>query len=184
MTWPSDPVLRSAPLLASSKTCRSRTIALCGICKLVSKEWASSFFSRARREWEFACVRTKRLEQLSHERKNECTAVNWGTLVDQTTGGGPVDRGALWPTTARAQTEPKMKMKMTTDIPAGIASPDKVETRLGTLKFFDGFPDQASVEKLYDNLDFQRAVQAYLLAFPPASYWRNCDRWGSPGPSC
>ena len=70
-------------------------------------------------------------------------------------------------TTAQAQTVPKMKM--TTDIPAGIASPDKVETRLGTLKFFDGFPDQASVEKLYDNLDFQRAVQAYLLALPPAS---------------
>lgn len=61
------------------------------------------------------------------------------------------------------------KLKMTTDIPPGIASPDKVKTRLGTLKFFDGFPDQASVEKLYDNLDFQRAVQAYLLALPPVS---------------
>ena len=51
-------------------------------------------------------------------------------------------------------------------IPPGIASPDKVETRLGTLKFFDGFPDKTTVEKLYDNLDFQRAVQAYLLALP------------------
>jgi hypothetical protein len=59
--------------------------------------------------------------------------------------------------------------KMTTPIPPGIASPEKVETRLGTLKFFDGFPDQATVEKLYDNLDFQRAVQAYLLALPPVS---------------
>ena len=56
--------------------------------------------------------------------------------------------------------------KMQTPIPPGIASPDKVETRLGTLKFFDGFPDKATVEKLYDNLDFQRAVQAYLLALP------------------
>jgi len=56
--------------------------------------------------------------------------------------------------------------KMTTDIPPGIAMPDSVETRLGTLKFFDGFPDDASVEKIYDNLDFQRAVQAYLLALP------------------
>ncbi len=53
---------------------------------------------------------------------------------------------------------------MTTPMPPGIACPDKVETRLGTLNFFDGFPDKASVEKLYDNLDFQRAVQAYLLA--------------------
>ncbi|MGA3114110.1 MAG: hypothetical protein ABSF90_06695 [Syntrophobacteraceae bacterium] len=49
--------------------------------------------------------------------------------------------------------------KMTTPIPEGIAMPDKVETRLGTLKFFDGLPDDATVEKLYDNLDFQRAVQ-------------------------
>lgn len=56
--------------------------------------------------------------------------------------------------------------KMQTPIPPGIASPDRVETRLGTLKFFDGFPDNATVEKLYDNLDFQRAVQAYLLALP------------------
>jgi hypothetical protein len=41
-----------------------------------------------------------------------------------------------------------------------------VEIRLGTLNFFDGFPDDATVEKIYDNLDFQRAVQAYLLAIP------------------
>jgi hypothetical protein len=60
-------------------------------------------------------------------------------------------------------------MKMTTQVPAGIASPDKVETRLGTLEFFDGFPDDASVEKVYDNLDFQRAVQAYLLALAPVN---------------
>jgi hypothetical protein len=51
-------------------------------------------------------------------------------------------------------------MKMTTTVPPGIAMPDTVKTRLGTLKFFDGFPDKASVDKLYDNLDFQRAVQA------------------------
>ena len=44
-----------------------------------------------------------------------------------------------------------------------------METRLGTLEFFDGFPTDASVQKLYDNLDFQRAVQAYLLAIPAAN---------------
>lgn len=60
----------------------------------------------------------------------------------------------------------EQQYKMQTPIPPGIASPDEVETRLGTLKFFDGFPDKATVEKLYDNLDFQRAVQAYLLALP------------------
>jgi hypothetical protein len=62
---------------------------------------------------------------------------------------------------------------MTTPVPPGIESPDKVKTRFGTLKFFDGFPDDASVEKIYDNLDFQRAVQAYLLALPPVSQLAN-----------
>jgi hypothetical protein len=47
--------------------------------------------------------------------------------------------------------------------------PDKVESRLGTLNFFDGFPDNKSAETIFDNLDFQRAVQAYLLALPPVS---------------
>src|SRR5512136_885356 len=56
--------------------------------------------------------------------------------------------------------------KMTTEIPAGILTPDTVETRLGTLRFFDGFPDEATVQTLYDNLDFQRAVQAYLQSLP------------------
>jgi hypothetical protein len=31
--------------------------------------------------------------------------------------------------------------KYSTPMPPGVASPDKVETRLGTLSFFDGFPD-------------------------------------------
>jgi hypothetical protein len=57
----------------------------------------------------------------------------------------------------------------TTPIPPGIESPDEVETRLGTLRFFDGFPDDATVQTLFDNLDFQRAVQAYLLALPALS---------------
>jgi hypothetical protein len=55
---------------------------------------------------------------------------------------------------------------MATEIPASITMPDTVETRLGTLTFFDGFPDDASVDKVFDNLDFQRAVQAYLQGLP------------------
>ena len=74
-----------------------------------------------------------------------------------------------------------LKMKMTTAIPPGIASPDQVETRLGTLRFFDGFPDKESVEKLFDNLDFQRAMQAYMLGLPPVSMVglrEGLTRWG------
>ena len=63
--------------------------------------------------------------------------------------------------------------KMTTPIPAGIPIPNQLETRFGTLNFFDGFPDRASTEKLYDNWDFQRAVQSYLLALPVVSQSAN-----------
>ena len=68
---------------------------------------------------------------------------------------------------------PAKQYKNSTTIPQGIALPDKVETRLGTLKFFDGFPDKATVEKLFDNLDFQRAVQAYLLGLAPVNQLAN-----------
>jgi hypothetical protein len=61
------------------------------------------------------------------------------------------------------------KTKLATDSPPGLEAPDKVHTRLGTLKFVDGSPDKSTSEKLFDNLDFQRAVEAYLLALPPVS---------------
>lgn len=73
--------------------------------------------------------------------------------------------GALAVMAAQAQAAPKM----TTDIPAEITTPDSVETRLGTLKFLDGFPDATTVDKVYDNLDFQRGVQAFLTGVPGAS---------------
>ena len=59
--------------------------------------------------------------------------------------------------------------RMASDIPASITIPDRVESRLGALTFTDGFPDDATVEKVFDNLDFQRAVQAFLTAMPAAS---------------
>src|SRR5580658_10312827 len=60
-------------------------------------------------------------------------------------------------------------MKMTTDIPSVITTPGSVATRLGTLNFFDGFPDDATVEKVMDNLDFSRGVQAFLSGMPGTS---------------
>jgi hypothetical protein len=73
--------------------------------------------------------------------------------------------------------------KYSTPLPPGIAAPDKIETRFGTLNFFDGFPDGATVEKLYDNLDFQRAVQAYLLAIPAVSQAANRNAIRELGPT-
>ncbi len=81
---------------------------------------------------------------------------------------------------AIADTAPQMRM--TTEVPDGIAMPDEVETRLGTLRFTDGFPNDATVEVLYDNLDFQRAVQAYLLGLPPVSQLANRKGIAALGP--
>ena len=65
--------------------------------------------------------------------------------------------------------EKSKKYKMTTEMPVGLTAPAEVETRLGTLRTKDGFPDAATLEKVYDNLDFQRGVQAILTGMPAAS---------------
>jgi hypothetical protein len=46
------------------------------------------------------------------------------------------------------------------DIPGSCITPDSVETRLGTLNFKDGVPDDATTQKLYDELDYIHAVNA------------------------
>ena len=38
--------------------------------------------------------------------------------------------------------------KMTTPIPENITTPDKVETPIGTLEFFDGIPDRETIDKV------------------------------------
>lgn len=49
-----------------------------------------------------------------------------------------------------------------------------IETRIGTLSFThdfaNGYPTKETVEKLYDERDFQRACQAYLWALPIVSF--------------
>jgi hypothetical protein len=43
-------------------------------------------------------------------------------------------------------------------------------TRIGELKYEAGFPTKETVEKLYDEMDFQRASQAYMWSFPAVSF--------------
>ena len=57
------------------------------------------------------------------------------------------------------------------DVPSSILTPDKVETRIGTLRFTDGAPDANTVELVYDNLDFVRGVDAFLDGIPAASIY-------------
>ncbi len=56
-----------------------------------------------------------------------------------------------------------------TKIPESIMTPDTVETRIGTLKFFDGIPTKETSALVYDNLDFLRGVEAFLNGVPAAS---------------
>ena len=37
------------------------------------------------------------------------------------------------------------------------------DTRIGTLSFEKGFPTEETTRKLFDEMDYQRAVQAYLV---------------------
>src|SRR4029453_12504473 len=50
----------------------------------------------------------------------------------------------------------------------------KIETRIGTLEFThdfaNGYPTDATVEKLYDERDFQGACQEYLWALPAVAF--------------
>jgi hypothetical protein len=40
------------------------------------------------------------------------------------------------------------------------------DTRIGKLSFENGFPSKDTATKLYDEMDFQRACQAYLWGLP------------------
>ncbi len=65
------------------------------------------------------------------------------------------------PQTAAAQTTPAT--------PPALITPDKVETRIGTLEFKDGAPTAATVEKVLDSLDYVRGVDAFMNSFSGAS---------------
>ena len=49
-----------------------------------------------------------------------------------------------------------------TPIPPSITTPDSVETTLGTLHFEDGIPSPETAQKVYDQIDLQRGVEAFL----------------------
>src|SRR5262245_46529436 len=53
-----------------------------------------------------------------------------------------------------------------------------VKTRIGNLDFESGYPSQETVQKLYDEMDFQRACQAYLWGIPAVGIaeWRLAHR--------
>jgi hypothetical protein len=54
-------------------------------------------------------------------------------------------------------------------IPPQLTTPDKVETRVGTLEYKDGAPTMATAERVRDTLDFTRAVNVFNNSFRGAS---------------
>jgi hypothetical protein len=56
-----------------------------------------------------------------------------------------------------------------TPIPGSIMTPDKVDTRVGKLEFFDGVPTEKTTEKLFEHLMFLRGVEVFLNGVPMAS---------------
>lgn len=62
------------------------------------------------------------------------------------------------------------KMKMTTETPDGIATPNHMNSStIGELNFFDGVPLPETVEKVYDYVDLNNAVNAYVNGIQIAS---------------
>jgi hypothetical protein len=56
-----------------------------------------------------------------------------------------------------------------TPIPPSIATPDKLETHLGTLEFKDGAPSTSTARTVFDTIDFTRALNVYSNSFRGAS---------------
>lgn len=72
---------------------------------------------------------------------------------------------------ASAQEPPKYSA----NIPQFILTPDTVETRIGTLRFSDGLPDRETVQKVQDQLDLARGIEAFLSSMPAASVYGICE---------
>mgnify|MGYP002634123718 CR=1 FL=1 len=71
-------------------------------------------------------------------------------------------------TFAQSNRQPEYAAK----VPHSVLTPDKVSTELlGDLEFFDGMPNEATVKKAYDFLDFSRGVDSFLNGMPAASVY-------------
>src|SRR5262245_49125334 len=51
-----------------------------------------------------------------------------------------------------------------------LASAQTVDTRIGRLELQAGYPSKATAEKLFDEMDFQRATQAFVWALPAVGF--------------
>jgi len=62
-----------------------------------------------------------------------------------------------------------------------ISIPDKVDTSIGTLEFFDGVPKENTIGPVYDNLDRMRALDVYLDNIGAVSVYSLLDGFAKEG---
>ncbi|MDX2313033.1 MAG: DUF1254 domain-containing protein, partial [Gammaproteobacteria bacterium] len=55
-------------------------------------------------------------------------------------------------------------------IPESVLTPNTVETKVGTLEFFDGIPTKKTAAALFANLDLNRGLQALLSGMPASNF--------------
>jgi hypothetical protein len=72
---------------------------------------------------------------------------------------------------------------MLKQIAEGIPTTGTLDTPIGRLEVSNGYPTEVTTKKLFDEMDFQRAVQAYLWALPMigSAQWQNeqHDKFGA-----
>jgi hypothetical protein len=89
-------------------------------------------------------------------------------------GAAPVALGALSAVGITSPGNAQETKPGTRVATSGEGRSQKIETRIGQLEFThdfaNGYPTDATVEKLYDERDFQRGCQAYLWSLPAVSF--------------
>lgn len=65
--------------------------------------------------------------------------------------------------------------------PESVITPDRMETRIGALEFKDGAPSLPTVQRVYDHLDFMRALNVYTNGFQGASMYAIRDGYRTLG---
>jgi len=98
--------------------------------------------------------------ELMHENHLKTTVIDVGQKLTVASGTPPAATGIQGKESTTGT--PSAPPKYMPDIPAKITTPETVETRIGTLHFPNGVPDKETTQKVYDQLDFGRGVDAFL----------------------
>lgn len=62
-------------------------------------------------------------------------------------------------------------LAQSTKIPPSITTPDKIESKIGTLQFKDGYPIGDTAEKIRDELDYLHGVEAFMNSIQGVSLY-------------